>query len=274
MVFVFRIRRYTPLHYAVVGGNEHLVGGLCQRAPQLLSSINRDGDAPLALAVRHGNDAVVRVMLQNGASPDASNFRGQSALHLAAGAANVVAMRLLLDAGAFVGAVDRDGATPLHCVAVARRSSPPSTADDAAAAAVDSAVDANIASCVSLLKERGALLSARDNDGETPLHWAAREANAAALRALLDAGADASACSDAGENARLIALAAEQGALAIDDSLERRLASRAVQLLDDAIARSLSSPPSSSPSIGGSSGGVKKTLFTNNPNGPALYVFV
>lgn len=233
-----------------------------------MSSINRDGDSPLSLAVRHGNDSVVRVMLQKGASPDASNFRGQSALHLAAGSANVVAMRLLLDAGAFVGAVDRDGATPLHWAAVAHRlttTGGSSTAEDAQQLS-SSAIDANVAACVALLKERGALVSARDHDGETPLHWAAREANACAVRALLDAGADACACNNAGENARLIGMAAEQGALAVEDPLERQLAVRSVQLIDDAIVRSLAASSSS--------GGGKKTSFTNNPNGPALYVFV
>ena len=47
----------------------------------------------------------------------------------------------------------------------------------------------------------GADPGARDENGTTPLHWAAASGDAAAIGALLDAGADASARDKSGETA-------------------------------------------------------------------------
>ena len=46
---------------------------------------------------------------------------------------------------------------------------------------------------IKALKEAGADVSAQDNDGSTPMHWAAQNGHVDAIKALKEAGADVSA---------------------------------------------------------------------------------
>jgi len=222
----------SPLHFAAACGDERLVAGLAQRCPLLVSAVDRNGDSPLVTAVQHGNVAAAKVLLNAGTAVDASNFRGRSALHFAATAANKSMLQLLLDSGAFVGVSDCDGASALHCAAVSHGlNGSQVTPPDA------SVVERDVVECIALLVARGALVNARDSAGDTPLHWAARESNASGVRALLDAGADASLRNDDGETARAVCDVAMSGAMALDDVGERAFSARCADLIADAVSR-------------------------------------
>lgn len=132
------------------------------------------GMSPLHIASKHGHAAVVRALLEAGATPDLRSSEpehsGWTALHYAADTGHVEVMRLLIDAGADVANKAEDilgnpTGTPLH------------------AAAASGQVEA-----VRLLLERGAK-HASTAGGDTPLARAAANGHHDVIRLLLDSGA-------------------------------------------------------------------------------------
>ena len=67
---------------------------------------------PLSMATRQGNAAMVKLLLQDGAKPNARDHRSQTALHMAAECGHADVIRALLDHGAAVNARAK-GTTPL-----------------------------------------------------------------------------------------------------------------------------------------------------------------
>jgi ankyrin repeat domain-containing protein 50 len=80
------------------------------------------GEPALVLAARRGQDAVVRLLLENGADVEARGYNEQTAMYKANGrvatdgsyGGHVAMLRLLLEKGANVEARDHDGRTALH----------------------------------------------------------------------------------------------------------------------------------------------------------------
>jgi hypothetical protein len=115
-------------------------------------------------------------------------YAGHTALHVAAGSYRLAAVSALLEAGADVHARNRRGAEPLHAAAMGMPGAPwwnPT----AQAAAIERLVAA------------GARVDSGDKLGVTPLHKAVRCRCAAAVRALMAAGADPKAKTGRGSTA-------------------------------------------------------------------------
>jgi len=119
-------------------------------------------------------------------------FAGDTALHIAAAAYRPDFVRTLIAAGADVRARNRRGAEPLHAAAVGNPGSP--RWDPGAQAAT-----------IAVLIAAGADPNATDKSGVTPLHRAVRTRCAAAVRALLDHGADAALKNGSGSSPLLLA---------------------------------------------------------------------
>ena len=170
----------------------------------------------LVEAVRSGDSAAARALVEAGADVDAAEPDGTTALHWAVRQDQAEIAGLLLRTGADANAANRYGLTPLS---LAGTNGSPETA----ALLLDAGADPNLATpdgeaplmtaartgspeVLRLLLTHGA----RVDDSEawrqqTALMWAAAEGNAAAARVLIEAGADVAARSSGGMTALLFA---------------------------------------------------------------------
>jgi ankyrin repeat protein len=126
--------------------------------------------SPLVDAVKQGNAAAVRALLQKRVDVNAPEGDGATALHWAVYADNRELVDLLIAAGANVNVANDLAITPLHL-----------------AGANGSAV------IVGKLLDKGANPNALSETGVTPLMEAARGGNVAAVQALVQRGADVNA---------------------------------------------------------------------------------
>ncbi|KAK3380685.1 hypothetical protein B0T24DRAFT_676352 [Lasiosphaeria ovina] len=177
---------------------------------------------PLWWAVRSGNVAVARLLLNRGANPDVQGDENDDAegdnmsvdtddslpwdrfdilhsttpLTQAAGDGNEALVRLLLDRGANFSAADRSGQTPLvGAVENSRAANVRLLLDQGAdpngrnKRGQTPLIVAHDNAITHLLLEREAETNARDHQGSSALMVAARSGNVARLRLLLDHGA-------------------------------------------------------------------------------------
>ena len=151
-----------PLSAAVAKGNEALARLLLARGARAddagVDEQGRPAPSALHYAAQARQPALVKLLLEKGAHPDARSPWGATPLHEAARRGSAEVVELLIKAGASPGAEDERGRTPLHTAAEG--------ADDLAGAAYLCAI--------------GTSLDQRDKDGRTPL--AVAEADAASLR--------------------------------------------------------------------------------------------
>jgi ankyrin repeat protein len=172
-------------------------------------SLGAAADDPLLDAVRSGNRAAVRTLLERGGSANAAAPDGTTALHVAIQQGDVELVDLLLRAGADVKATNRYGIAPLQVAAMAGsaallqqlldRGADPRTATPEGETALMAAARTGDAAAVRLLLARGADVRATEGwKGQTALMWAAAENNAEAMKVLIEAGAEVNATSKGG----------------------------------------------------------------------------
>ncbi|MCA9175060.1 MAG: ankyrin repeat domain-containing protein [Planctomycetales bacterium] len=126
-------------------------------------------NSPLALAVRNGHTAAVKVLLEFGANPNEYGIYSLTPLANAAERGQLEIVRHLLAHGANVHA-----------------------APDAYTALMRACIGGH-AEIAKLLLEAGADINAKHDDGQLPLHFAAKRGSAACVALLLKHGADLSA---------------------------------------------------------------------------------
>ena len=160
----------------------HLAGWLVLLWPAV--SLAASANERLVAAVRNGDTALVRALVEQGIDVSAPGGDGATALHWAAYADDVETADLLIRAGAGVDATNDLGVTPLW-VACTNGS----------------------ADMVARLLEAGANPNVAPATGGTPLMRAVRTGNADAVESLLTAGADVNASEGArGQNALMWAV--------------------------------------------------------------------
>ncbi|KAB8214174.1 ankyrin repeat-containing domain protein [Aspergillus novoparasiticus] len=159
----------TPILGAVGHGNVDVVEYLLTTGVDLDVALEGFWDYdPLELAAHEGHAEVVKLLLRHGVDPNKS-----SALALATGMGKLEAARVLLEAGANIERICTRNQMD----------------------ALFNAVDRGNATVVSLLIEYGANLERRDNDGMTPLAYAAFFRRPEAAEVLLNHGANVNALS-------------------------------------------------------------------------------
>ena len=189
-------RGLKALHSAIISGDVTTVRVVLDAGADVNDV---QGSSPLEYAVEFGNADVAALLVKRGADLNARGYHGMTPAHTAILAQHWATARRLVALGAkrdiFVAAglgLVRDtksllDGTPRLATARAfkSRSTPLHWARDAATAR--------------LLLEHGAELEARNADGETPLHRAARDGRGAVAKALIEAGAEPNAADHAGQ---------------------------------------------------------------------------
>ena len=204
----------TPLHAVATK----------KMVPAMLEAVAKSsGDKPLAALIGETGDqaSAIRALLAGGADIDARDEKGLTPLHKAAAWNDVAAIRALLDGGANVNARGDGGLTPLHLAAVKKLALAVLEADakdsrdkflkevlagaarfpymrgEAGRKILVTALKSRPSDqggAIRTLLARGASVNARgDGGGFTPLHFGAMAGDAAAIKALLDAGGDPNA---------------------------------------------------------------------------------
>lgn len=192
----------TPMLYAAHFGDADSVRALlgAKGDPNLT---NRYGVGPMHEAALRADAALLRMLVDAGADVDLALPQGETPLMLASRTSGVEAVRLLIEHGANVNVVERwQGQTPLIYAAANDR-------NDVAAALIAAGADVNARTPPNDLPERQARVRYYVEiplAGLTPVMFAARHGAVAALRVLIEAGADINAKTPEGFSPVVIAL--------------------------------------------------------------------
>jgi ankyrin repeat protein/Mg2+ and Co2+ transporter CorA len=145
----------TPLHWAAVTGKKELCEVLLTRPrpPRAqIHAVEVREKTSLHLAVSHGQDDIVELLLRHGANVKAKSDGSWTPLHNACEKDNLKIVNMLLEAGADINAKLLNGMTPLHIAAQAGQ----------------------LEVVKRLLERKGLKRAARDNFGITPFLRAAQ----------------------------------------------------------------------------------------------------
>ena len=157
----------TALHWAA-RTNDLETAEMLIRARANVKAANRYGVTPLYLAATNGNATMIELLLKAGADPNTALPEGETALMTAARSGSVDAVNVLIARGADVNRKEAwRGQNALMWAAAEGH-----------------------ADVIRALVGHGADIRARSNGSFTPLLFAVREGKIAAVKTLLEAGAD------------------------------------------------------------------------------------
>ena len=162
----------TPLHWAVILGNENLVRLLLQHNADV-NVQDTGGYTPLHQLVKEGNTNLVRLLLEHNADVNIQDSYGKTPLHQSVIEGDENLVGLLLTHNADVNIHDNDGCTALHLSVLQSHINQRKIFD-------------------TLVKHKAQIINTCDAKGLTPLHTAVRSGNAQAVKKLVDLGADIS----------------------------------------------------------------------------------
>jgi len=183
------------------------------------------GDSRLVQAIRDGDAAQVRQLIQRKVDVNEAQPDGATALHWAVNAEDTRTTALLLAAGAKVDAANEYGVTPLTIAASGRSveivemllaaGAKPDLALPTGETALMTAARTGLTGAVRLLLARGANPNARESVmGQTALMWALAEGHETTARVLMDGGADVHTRTNGGFTPLLFAVREGRGDMA------------------------------------------------------------
>ncbi|KAL8126070.1 protein S-acyltransferase 24-like [Apium graveolens] len=153
----------------------------------------------LQWASLNNRPAAAQYIIQHGGDVNAADHTGQTALHWSAVRGAVQVAELLLQEGANVGAADMYGYQASHVAAqygqtaflyhiVTKWNADPDVPDNDGRSPLHWAAYKGFADCIRLLLFLNAYRGRQDKEGCTPLHWAAIKGNLEACTVLVQAG--------------------------------------------------------------------------------------
>lgn len=153
----------------------------------------------LQWASLNNRPAAAQYIIQHGGDVNAADHTGQTALHWSAVRGAVQVAELLLQEGANVGAADMYGYQATHVAAqygqtaflyhiVTKWNADPDIPDNDGRSPLHWAAYKGFADCIRLLLFLNAYRGRQDKEGCTPLHWAAIKGNLEACTVLVQAG--------------------------------------------------------------------------------------
>ena len=170
---------------------EAIVKLLLQNGADIMAQ-DAEGNTPLHLAAQYGFDRLTALHLASGAHVNVLNSDHQSPLFLAAKKAHLPSLQLLLDAGARV----EDGVSPLYEAAseeaaqlLLRHGAEISELDEKRSEGLITAASKGVKSVVEILLEMGEQIDKGDQWGQNALYHAIKKGQVESVRALLDHGA-------------------------------------------------------------------------------------
>ncbi|MFI5714527.1 ankyrin repeat domain-containing protein [Nocardia sp. NPDC051750] len=177
------------------------------------NTMTKAGRTALSVAVEGGDPEIIRELLDQGADPAVGHKKSPSVLELAATRGDAEIVRILLDAGADPAARYRFRRSSLECAVLGNH---PEIVRILLAAGADLyPKDQHTGSPLDLMFFHGNPAMVRvavesgqiTEDGDTPLHLAARSGSPTVVRRLIEAGADPDARNTAGHTPQDIAAA-------------------------------------------------------------------
>ncbi|XP_042907067.2 uncharacterized protein [Parasteatoda tepidariorum] len=208
----------TPLHIAAEKGYSTIVETLADKFKASIFKRTKDGRTLMHIASESGHQETALVFLKKGVPLHMSNKTGTKAIHTAAAHGFVEVIRNLLDRGENVDATTPENFTALHLAVQANQpevveillghganvqmkaGKNGETALHMAAGVLDGH------KCAELIIKSGADVNARNEDGETPLHNAARHGQLKTVLQLLEDGAELDSLSKHGESVLHVAV--------------------------------------------------------------------
>ncbi|KAK7074366.1 hypothetical protein SK128_009451 [Halocaridina rubra] len=202
---VFNVKnnmRKTPLHFAARTGNLDILKVLLDAGVDVIAK-DKDGYTALHVAIASEKDKVIQELLNfEKIKQDyiadllvAKNNIGKTVLHFACHVGHLEVLKVLLGSGADILAKDKDGYTPLHV---------------AIAAGKEDIVYELIQFGKATKRNTADSINASNNMRKTPLHFAAHTGHLRISEMLLDAGAVITAKDKDGYTPLHVAIAAEK----------------------------------------------------------------
>ncbi|XP_054721853.1 ankyrin-3-like [Uloborus diversus] len=208
----------TPLHIAAEKGFSTIVETLADKFKASIFKRTKDGRTLMHIASESGHQETALVFLKKGVPLHMSNKTGTKAIHTAAAHGFVEVIRNLLDRGENVDATTPENFTALHLAVQANQpevveillghganvqlkaGKNGETALHMAAGVIDGH------KCAELIIKSGADVNAQNEEGETPLHNAARHGQLKTVTQLLEDGAVLDSLSKYGESVLHVAV--------------------------------------------------------------------
>lgn len=186
----------------LIDGNEAMVRALISTGICTVNSLKDSYSAPLHLASKHGEGAVVQLLVDHGAQVDAQDSAGNTPLHKACEHGSKAAAQLLVNNGAQIDRRDFNSSTPLHKACqggykdiaqlLVDNGAQSSLQDLFGYAPLHHACEGGHEAIVKMLLDHGAQVSPQDSVGYVPLHNACEGGHEAIVQMLLDHGAQVS----------------------------------------------------------------------------------